>query len=85
HAELPVPAPARSAPARGGPARRASSGGTAKPAPAGRTAGGAARGRASVKAKFPGSCPCGKPYAAGETIVKLASRWGHPDCASAED
>lgn len=84
-AELPAPAPARSAPARTASARRAPAGGTAKPASAGRAAGGPGRGRASVKAKFPGSCPCGKPYAAGETIVKLASRWGHPDCATSED
>ncbi|WP_371675060.1 ribonuclease H [Streptomyces sp. NBC_01276] len=88
-ADLPVPAPARStparsAPARGGSVRRAPSG-AAKGAAASRTGGGAARGRASVKAKFPGSCPCGQPYAAGDTIVKLASRWGHPDCAGSED
>ncbi|MFE3766782.1 ribonuclease H [Streptomyces sp. NPDC059104] len=89
NADLPVPAPARStpartAPARAGSARRAPSG-TAKGTSAPRTGGGTARGRASVKAKFPGSCPCGQPYAAGDTIVKLASRWGHPDCAGSDD
>ncbi|MCX4539523.1 ribonuclease H [Streptomyces sp. NBC_01565] len=72
---LPVPAEVRAAPARGGAGRRASS------APAKKAASG--RGRATIKAKFPGNCPCGKAYAAGETIAKLGTRWGHPDCGSA--
>ncbi|MGW7200712.1 ribonuclease H family protein [Streptomyces chryseus] len=37
----------------------------------------------SVKAKFPGRCFCGRPYAKGETITKNADGWGHPDCAVA--
>ncbi|MFJ9340589.1 ribonuclease H [Streptomyces sp. NPDC101733] len=84
HTTVPVPAPSRSTPARGAPARgRPARQGDAGSTPSAK-AGGGARTRASVKAKFPGSCPCGKPYAAGDTIVKLASRWGHPDCG-AED
>ncbi|MFJ3922113.1 ribonuclease H [Streptomyces sp. NPDC090022] len=66
---VPVPAPARSAPARKAPARAG-----AKKAAA------PARGRVSLKAKFPGTCPCGRSYAAGETITKVGTRWGHPDC-----
>ncbi|MBW5481006.1 ribonuclease HI, partial [Streptomyces bambusae] len=41
------------------------------------------RGGVTIKAKFPGRCPCGKPYAAGEKITKLGTRWGHPGCAAA--
>lgn len=67
---MPVPAEVRAA-----PARRTSA------APAKKAA--AARGRATIKAKFPGTCPCGTSYAAGEKIAKLGTRWGHPDCGSA--
>ncbi|MER5730619.1 ribonuclease H [Streptomyces sp. NPDC002138] len=73
---IPVPAPARSAPARqksGAPAKRAAAAAGTAPNRAGR----------AIKAKFPGSCPCGKPYAAGEMIAKLGARWGHADCAAA--
>lgn len=45
-------------------------------------AGGGA-GRGSVKAKFPGRCRCGRPYAKGETIAKNSDGWGHPLCATA--
>ncbi|MET9698497.1 ribonuclease H [Streptomyces sp. NPDC006529] len=74
---MPVPAPVRSGPARqkaGAPVKR-----TAAPSS------GSAPGRAAraIKAKFPGSCPCGKPYAAGDMIAKLGARWGHADCAAA--
>lgn len=35
----------------------------------------------TIKAKFAGTCSCGRPYDAGEKIAKLAgSRWGHPGC-----
>ncbi|MFB7176650.1 ribonuclease H [Streptomyces sp. NPDC056257] len=71
HAELPVPAPAAPARQKTGTARK-------------RTAEGAAPGRAPrpIKAKFPGSCPCGKPYAVGDMIAKNGSRWGHEACAA---
>ncbi len=37
-----------------------------------------------IKAKFAGRCSCGKPYAQGEKITKLASGgWGHVECAGA--
>ncbi|MGW1893912.1 ribonuclease H family protein [Streptomyces sp. NPDC002004] len=45
------------------------------------TAGGASR--ASVTAKFPGRCRCGRSYAKGETIAKNDDGWGHPACAAA--
>ncbi|GAA1979530.1 ribonuclease H [Catenulispora subtropica] len=35
----------------------------------------------TIKAKFAGTCSCGRPYAAGEKIAKHSSgRWGHPGC-----
>jgi ribonuclease HI len=37
---------------------------------------------ATVKAKFPGRCRCGRSYAAGETIAKNADGWGHTECAA---
>ncbi|MEU2496040.1 ribonuclease H [Streptomyces sp. NPDC007883] len=41
--------------------------------------------RASVKAKFPGRCSCGRSYAKGETITKNPDGWGHPSCAPVAD
>ncbi|MEU5634873.1 ribonuclease H [Streptomyces rishiriensis] len=38
----------------------------------------------TIKAKFPGRCPCGRPYAAGEEIAKNAQGWGHPECRTAD-
>ncbi|MER7764447.1 ribonuclease H [Streptomyces sp. NPDC097619] len=74
--EFPEPAPVRSAPARRKPAgasrARSTAGG----------AGGSGSARA-ITAKFAGTCPCGRPYAAGEKITKVGARWGHPDCAAA--
>ncbi|NUP46575.1 MAG: ribonuclease HI [Catenulispora sp.] len=35
----------------------------------------------TIKARYAGTCSCGRPYDAGEKIAKLAgSRWGHPGC-----
>ncbi|MFF6996382.1 ribonuclease H [Streptomyces sp. NPDC008313] len=34
----------------------------------------------TIKAKFPGRCVCGRPYAAGEPIAKNDQGWGHPEC-----
>ncbi|MBL1108937.1 ribonuclease HI [Streptomyces sp. 5-8] len=47
-----------------------------------RTGGGASS--RTIKAKFPGRCPCGRSYAAGEKIAKNAQGWGHPECRTAE-
>ncbi|MFG2573809.1 ribonuclease H [Streptomyces sp. NPDC048481] len=38
----------------------------------------------TIKAKFPGRCQCGRPYAAGEDIAKNAQGWGHPECRTAD-
>ncbi|OII66106.1 ribonuclease HI [Streptomyces sp. CC53] len=72
-ADLPVPAPARTAPARQKSAGRTRAAGGAAGAGASRT----------IKAKFRGTCPCGRSYAAGEPIAKVGARWGHPDCRAA--
>jgi ribonuclease HI len=70
-----LPPPDTAAPATAPRSRR--------PAPARRSpAAGTARG--SVKARFPGRCRCGRPYAKGETITKNTDGWGHPDCAPAD-
>ncbi|MFE4873551.1 ribonuclease H [Streptomyces sp. NPDC056682] len=71
--DMPVAAPARATPsrARTTTARKAPSG--AKPASSGKPR--------TIKAKFPGRCPCGKPYAAGTPIMKREQGWGHPDCS----
>ncbi|MDT9686553.1 ribonuclease H [Streptomyces sp. TRM76323] len=39
--------------------------------------------RGAVRAKFPGRCRCGSPYAKGETIARNDTGWGHPACATA--
>jgi ribonuclease HI len=36
----------------------------------------------SIAAKFPGTCSCGRRYAAGERIAKGPSGWGHLECAT---
>ncbi|MFE2724218.1 ribonuclease H [Kitasatospora sp. NPDC059327] len=64
-------APARSRPAGSSAAKKSAA------RPAGKSAGG------RLKAKFPGSCRCGRPYAVGEPIAKNPDGWGHPDCAQA--
>ncbi|WP_432251332.1 ribonuclease H family protein [Streptomyces sp. HNM1019] len=38
--------------------------------------------KGSIKAKFPGRCRCGTPYAKGESISKNSDGWGHPACAT---
>jgi ribonuclease HI len=38
-----------------------------------------------IKAKFPGRCHCGQPYAAGEKIAKNAHGWGHVECRDGGD
>lgn len=35
----------------------------------------------TLKAKYPGSCPCGKRYEAGTVIAKGPKGWGHPECS----
>ncbi|MFE9675661.1 ribonuclease H [Streptomyces sp. NPDC006259] len=57
-------------------ARRKAAGGTSPRRP------GSASAR-TIKAKFPGRCVCGRPYAAGEPIAKNDQGWGHPECRTA--
>ncbi|MFF4582513.1 ribonuclease H [Streptomyces sp. NPDC001373] len=79
---VPVPAPSRSTPSRSTPSRTTPS--RTGPARGTASGGGAARsGARTITAKFRGTCPCGQPYAAGEKIAKLGTRWGHPDCRGA--
>lgn len=61
----------------GGAARRGSGG--SKPP---RQRGGGSSSR-TIKAKFPGRCPCGRSYAAGESIARNDKGWGHPGCRTA--
>ncbi|GHB60943.1 ribonuclease HI [Streptomyces xanthochromogenes] len=72
--ELPVPAPARATATRARPATTRKASSAAKPASSGKPR--------TIKAKFPGRCPCGQPYAAGTPIMKREGGWGHPDCSS---
>ncbi|GHE47950.1 ribonuclease HI [Streptomyces capitiformicae] len=62
------------------PARR--SGTPKRPAKAGRSGSSSSSSR-TIKAKFPGRCVCGRPYAAGEPIAKNDRGWGHPECRTA--
>ncbi|MFE9444516.1 ribonuclease H [Streptomyces sp. NPDC006602] len=70
----PEPPPAPDTPAARGPRKR----------PGGAKASGKSGGSArTIKAKFPGRCVCGRPYAAGEPIAKNDQGWGHPECRTA--
>lgn len=75
--DSPEPPAAPDRPA-GGAARRGS-GGNKTP----RQRGGGSPAR-TIKAKFPGRCPCGRSYAAGEAIAKNGKGWGHPECRTAQ-
>jgi ribonuclease HI len=57
---------------------------TAPPAnkPVPRQSSGAAASPRSIAAKYPGTCGCGRRYAAGEQIAKGSSGWGHLECAA---
>ncbi|MEV6166805.1 ribonuclease H [Streptomyces sp. NPDC051954] len=70
----PPPPPSPDTPASGAPRRKTAAAGPRK-------AGGSAR---TIKAKFPGRCMCGRPYAAGEPIAKNPQGWGHPECRTAD-
>ncbi|MEU5890196.1 ribonuclease H [Streptomyces sp. NPDC047461] len=71
----PEPPPSPDTPKASRPAKAKSprrSGGSASPA------------SRTIKAKFPGRCLCGRPYAAGADIAKNAQGWGHPECRTAD-
>ncbi|MFI6471000.1 ribonuclease H [Streptomyces sp. NPDC050516] len=75
--EMPVPAPARASTTRARPATARKTSSAAK-SPASGAGSGKPR---TIKAKFPGRCPCGRPYDAGTPIMKREQGWGHPDCS----
>ncbi|MBR7836019.1 ribonuclease HI [Actinospica durhamensis] len=56
----------------------------AKKSSAPRTGSGTASGTTprSIAAKYPGTCGCGRRYAAGEQIAKGPKGWGHLECAA---
>jgi len=67
---------AEDAPARvAAPKRR--TGAKAGGKPGGKTGGG------TLKARYAGRCRCGASYAAGTTIAKNGTGWGHVECAEA--
>ncbi|QWB27875.1 MULTISPECIES: ribonuclease H [Streptomyces] len=78
----PEPPPAPDTPVKAPRSRpRVGSARTAKAAGA-RTSGAKGSSR-TIKAKFPGRCQCGRSYAAGESIAKNDTGWGHPECRTA--
>ena len=78
--ELAVPAVTTTSKAGKSGAKTAASGsGSTKGAAAQTGSGGGPR---SIAAKFPGTCSCGRRYAAGEQIAKGSSGWGHLECAT---
>jgi ribonuclease HI len=78
-ADLPVPDPASAAKApKARSTRPAAASGT------GSTGSTTKRtGSRTLNARFPGTCPCSRPYAKGDKITKVGSSWGHPECAAA--
>ncbi|MGW7453626.1 ribonuclease H family protein [Streptomyces sp. NPDC054787] len=72
HPDMPVPEPAAPSRRKAAPAKARTSSGAE-----------AGRGPRAIKAKFAGSCACGKPYAVGDMITKNGSRWGHQACGAA--
>ncbi|WP_030231701.1 ribonuclease H family protein [Streptomyces sp. NRRL S-350] len=75
-ADLPEPDPAATPKVRSTrSAAAAATGGAAK-----RTSSGGSR---TLAARFPGTCPCSRPYAKGDKITKVGGSWGHPECAAA--
>lgn len=55
----------------------------ARPAARAARAAGSGGGSGTLKARFPGRCRCGRPYAKGEAITRNPEGWGHPGCAVA--
>ena len=76
--ELAVPAVTTTSKAKS-KATSGSGSGTTKGAASSAGSGGSPR---TIAAKFPGTCSCGRRYAAGEQIAKGASGWGHLECAA---
>ncbi|MFE7558899.1 ribonuclease H [Kitasatospora sp. NPDC057500] len=81
-ADLPVPDPVTGSPVR---TRRAPAAATAKRRTSGGSGGSGGSGKApTLSARFPGTCPCSRPYAKGAKITKVGSGWGHVECAATQ-
>ncbi|MER7769172.1 ribonuclease H [Kitasatospora sp. NPDC096140] len=77
-ADLPEPDPAAASKprtARSTGTRSGAAGTAAK-----RTSSGTSR---TLAARYPGTCPCSRPYAKGDKITKVGAGWGHPECVAA--
>ncbi|WP_329560866.1 ribonuclease H family protein [Kitasatospora sp. NBC_01266] len=84
-ADLPVPDPVpASAPRAARSSSSSSSASTAKASSAAGAKRASSGGSRTLAARFPGTCPCSRPYAKGDTITKVGSSWGHPQCAAAQ-
>jgi ribonuclease HI len=94
-ADLPVPDPVTATPSRARASRATRTGsaktGTTRTAAAqaasaqgasGKAAAGSSGGSRTLAARFPGTCPCSRPYAKGDRITRVGSSWGHPECAA---
>ncbi|MGW1176472.1 ribonuclease H family protein [Kitasatospora sp. NPDC002543] len=82
-ADLPVPDPAAATKApRARAGRPAAGAGTGSGTGSG-TAAKRSGGSRTLNARFPGTCPCSRPYAKGDKITKVGGSWGHPECAAA--
>jgi ribonuclease HI len=75
----PVPPPSPDTP-RGSSLARRPAASASSSAAAGKAPAAGSAGTRTLKAKYPGRCRCGRPYAAGEPITRNADGWGHPDC-----
>jgi ribonuclease HI len=72
-ADLPVPGAVSAASRRGG--------GSSASAAAKKGSSGGTR---TISARYPGICPCTRPYAKGDEITKVGQSWGHPQCAGVQ-
>lgn len=93
-ADLPVPEPARAGATGRGPRtgakKKPGQARSARPARSttGRTAESGTKSSAgtgrTLAARYPGTCPCSRPYAKGDTITRIGKTWGHPGCRTAD-
>jgi ribonuclease HI len=81
-ADLPVPGPVSASAPRSGRASARASASSAKNSSAKKSSSGRPR---TVSARYPGTCPCSRPYAKGDPITKVGTSWGHLECAGAQD
>ncbi|KJS60127.1 ribonuclease H family protein [Streptomyces rubellomurinus] len=86
-ADLPVPDPAPAAARRATRPAAKTATRTASTAKSSSSSSSASSSRSggtrTLAARFPGTCPCSRPYAKGDKITKVGASWGHPECAAA--